>query len=109
MSPVKAPNKWPVGAPMIEWCERNGLDATRIPDRPDAIVTEAREGQLWARVWHVVSEDDLPWPLGPDVLSAHRRDDQVEYLRAVPVDSHPPLNPEWAALFPDAARAIQEA
>ena len=109
MSPVTSMSKWAIGAPMIEWCERNGLDATRIPDRPDAIVLERRDGELWARVWHVVCEDDLPWSPGPDVLESRFFDEQVEYLRAVPVDSPPPLNAEWAALFPDAARAIQEA
>ena len=99
-----APSKWAVGGPMIEWCERNGLDASRIPDRPDAIVVRDDRSvphvALIAEVWHVLCDGD------PPVLNARQwrsSGDEVEYVRVVPVDSEPPLTPEWVALFgPDA-------
>ena len=105
MSPVTM-SRWAVGEPMIEWCERNGLDATRIPDRPDSITIRKSEHrrvcskeshvQLHAEVWHVLCDGD------PPVLDARQwrsSGDEVAYMRVVPVDSEPPLNPERVALF----------
>ena len=100
---------------MIEWCERNGLDTTRIPDRSDAIVTGAPPpthqpcpgacggARLAAHVWHLADlaagETVRTEPDAGVIHSRSSGDGWVEYVRCVPVDSEPPLNPEWAALF----------
>ena len=98
----RAPGKWAVGEPMIEWCRRNGLDATRIPDRNDAILVGEQDGQLWATVTYVSLDRDRR---GPEVTAAEWQRAQLcggDFITdtwRVPVDSEPPLTPEWRALF----------
>lgn len=99
---MKTMSKWAVGQPMIEWCERNGLDATRIPDRPDAITTERRMGVIFATVRMLVLEDDDSREVRrvcSDAASTSLINDRIEATHVVPVDSEPPLNPEWERLF----------
>lgn len=101
---MSIPCKWPIGPVMIEWCERNGLDATRIPDRNDAILVDEQDGQLWATVTYISLDRDR---LGPEVAAAEwrsaqlRGDDLITDTWRVPVDSEPPVTPEWRALFDD--------
>lgn len=99
---MKTMSKWATGAPMIEWCERNGLDATCIPDRPDAIITERRMGMIFATVRMLVLEDDDSREarrVCSDAVSTSMADGHIEATHFVAVDSEPPLNPEWAAVF----------
>lgn len=112
-----APSKWAIGEPMFEWCQRNGLDATRIPSGSDAVTVRADvDGFAFvADVWHVLCEDDVPLrEKHPDAKEFRNTGYEAEYLRTVPVDSHPPLNPEWVALFgvpdgwPDAPESARE-
>ena len=89
---------------MIEWCERNGLDARRIPDRNDAITISDDLAQshvaLIADVVYIFGPDDDHVPHYPDAVAKFGDGyDRVEITRRVPVDSEPPLNPEWVALF----------
>lgn len=95
-------DKWAIGEPMIEWCERNGLDATRIPATEDAIVTAMYQGQLWAVIKFVITDDELPWTPGPDVIEKWSDGDGFSgYTRSVQVDSEPPKTAQWVALFGD--------
>lgn len=101
-----APSKWATGDPMVEWCERNGLDATRIPDRPDAITTERCMGVIFATVRMLVLEDDGSRDarrVCSDAASVSLAADHIEATHVVPVDSEPPVNPEWVALFGEGA------
>ena len=95
---TSAPSKWAIGSPMIEWCERNGLDATCIPDRNDAITIEHYGDELIADVAHIYV--DKAAADYPDVVFKYMDGDgRIEVTRRVNVDTKPPLNPEWVALF----------
>ena len=92
------PSKFAVGEPMIEWCERNGLDAYHIPDRSDAIeITEEPDG-LSAVVLYIASDKIKPQDVR-DVIEAWGDGDSTHFRFRAPVDSRPPLNPEWVQMF----------
>lgn len=96
------PDKYEMSGPIVEWCERNGIDPSRVPASSDALEVEpGPDGQLLAHVWFIVCDDDLPFrpPAGTRVRGGS---EELQYLRVVPVDSRPPVSQEWAALFGDA-------
>lgn len=95
---VGLPSKWAIGEKMNEWCERNGLDATCIPDRNDAITIEHYGDELIADV--VCIYRDARAAEYPDIVFRYLDGDgRIEVTRRVNADSKPPLNPEWVRLF----------
>ncbi|MDO5501340.1 MAG: hypothetical protein Q4F67_16850 [Propionibacteriaceae bacterium] len=99
--PTKMSGKWAIGPAMTQWCERNGLDARQVIDREDAIeiIRDPDRPGLEAEVLHMLPHGEAVGDLPYDDITSTRWGEYVMFTRRVPVDSYPPLNDEWVALF----------